>query len=140
MNRQEFFRRLEYLLRGIPENDGILSGNPTAKSIMSYVRACCKKDAIRPRCIPKKLSLWRRPPLHKGACAYHRYDLWLCFFTNTYALQESAFFRRKRKLRNRMTFITTKNTARIISVRTGLTGASVASSISGKPKTMAGKF
>lgn len=43
-------------------------------------------------------------------------------------------------LRNRMMFMTMKKAIRIISVRYGLTGARVASSIIGKPKTMAGKF
>lgn len=48
--------------------------------------------------------------------------------------------REKSLLRNRIRFITPKNTVRMTSVRTGFTGASVARSIRGKPKTMAGKF
>ena len=44
------------------------------------------------------------------------------------------------RLLNSITFITTKNTTSISSVSTGRTGASVASSIIGNPKTIAGKF
>jgi hypothetical protein len=40
----------------------------------------------------------------------------------------------------RITFITIKNKTRIIKVKAGFTGANVAKSIMGKPKTMAGKF
>ena len=39
-----------------------------------------------------------------------------------------------------MTFIAAKKTISISSVSTGFTGANVASSIIGKPNTMAGKF
>ena len=46
----------------------------------------------------------------------------------------------KIKLRNRITFITRKNPSRMIQVSTGCLGARVASSIRGKPNTMAGKF
>ena len=51
-----------------------------------------------------------------------------------------AFLRLKILLRKRMTFITKKKASRMPKVRYGFCGASVASSISGKPKTMAGKF
>ena len=46
----------------------------------------------------------------------------------------------KIRLRNSITFIAAKKTISISSVSTGFTGANVASSIIGKPNTMAGKF
>ena len=50
------------------------------------------------------------------------------------------FFFLKILLRKRITFITRKNATRIASVSPGCLGAMVASSISGKPKTMAGCY
>jgi len=52
------------------------------------------------------------------------------------------FFLRFPKMlsRNRSTFITAKNPTRIPKVTPGRTGARLASSISGNPNTMAGKF
>ena len=55
------------------------------------------------------------------------------------ALAADYFFRNS-LLRNRMTFITTRKRHSRIIVSTGFTGASVASSMIGKPNTMAGKF
>ena len=50
------------------------------------------------------------------------------------------FFRRKIKFLKRIRFITRKNPISTSRVTTGFTGARVASSMMGKPKTMAGKF
>ena len=50
------------------------------------------------------------------------------------------FFLPKSLLRNSTTFSTAKATVTIPSVSTGALGAKVASSIMGKPSTMAGKF
>ena len=50
------------------------------------------------------------------------------------------FFLLKINERKSNMFITAKNATRITSVSTGFTGASVASSIIGKPNTIAGKF
>ena len=57
-----------------------------------------------------------------------------------YGFARFKFKFRKMKRRKRITFITMKNTARIRSVSTGSFGARAASSIMGKPKTMAGRF
>ena len=50
------------------------------------------------------------------------------------------FFLRKRKERNKIRFITAKKAIKMTKVSIGCLGASVASSIMGKPKTMAGRF
>ena len=58
-----------------------------------------------------------------------------------YFFSDLAFFPFLRKIseRNRITFIATKNTTKIIHVIIGFCGARVANSIMGKPNTMAGK-
>ena len=52
----------------------------------------------------------------------------------------SYCFRLKMLLWNKITFMAAKKRARMMRVSTGFLGARVASSIMGKPKTMAGKF
>ena len=54
--------------------------------------------------------------------------------------QRNLFFFLKILLLKRIIFITVKKITKMMSVRMGFSGASVARNIMGKPKTMAGKF
>ena len=79
--------------------------------------------------------------LHKEQDAF--FCMMLACFTSPQAMQRSSvyfFLRRKICLRKSRICRAARKSTKMISVRYGLLGASVARSIMGKPRTMAGRF